>query len=78
MIRFDHELLRDIRKRNGLKQADVAEKLHCSGATISRFELGDTKITAEDLASLLSIYHEDSADQFFVRTIEGNNIGGTQ
>lgn len=70
MIVFDANRLRELRKKNHLKQGDVANILGCAPSMISRFELGETSITVDKLARLIEIYHDDNVADFFVRTFD--------
>lgn len=68
LLEFDYGVLRAYRKRHRLKQSDVAKLMNCTGATISRWELGIVPITAEDLCRLAEIYNIENMSTFFVRT----------
>ena len=65
MVRFDAGKLKLWRKKHGLTQAEVAEKLYCTPATISRWELGLSHITAEEFARLASLYGEKIEGAFY-------------
>ncbi len=66
MIFFDYGLLRKYRKAHGWRQADLAKRLHCSAATVSRWELGNTPITAEELARIIELCQVKDVGDFFV------------
>lgn len=48
--------LRAWRKYRGLSQEHVANILHKSHTTIGRWELGDMRLTTEDLEALATLY----------------------
>ncbi len=66
MIFLDYGVLKSYRKKMKWKQSDVAKKMNCTAATISRWELGITPITAEDLARMADIYEIKDMREFFV------------
>lgn len=69
MYRFDFGRLRQLRKKKKMYQRDVAKKIGCTASSISKAELGETAITAEDLARLASIYEDDRISDFFVQEV---------
>ena len=73
MVIFDANRLRELRKKNRLKQEDVARMLGCSTSMISRWELGSTPITADKLARLIEIYHDENIADFFIQTHKGED-----
>ena len=74
MIVFDANRLRELRKKNRLKQEDVARMLGCAPSMISRWELGSTPITADKLARLIAIYHDENVADFFIQTLKGEEL----
>ena len=58
---------RDLREDNELKQRDVAELLHISQATYSRYETGDLDIPHSAL-QMLADYYKTSVDYLLGRT----------
>ena len=69
MYRFNFGRLRQLRKKKKMYQRDVATKMGCTASSISKVELGETAITAEDLARLASIYEDDRMSDFFVQEV---------
>lgn len=65
---FDPGMLRQCRKRNGLKQAEVAMALSKSPSSVSTQENGDSLVAAEDLAAYADLYGV-SVDRFFKETL---------
>lgn len=59
--------IRDLREDNELKQRDVAELLHISQATYSRYETGDLDIPYSAL-QMLADYYKTSVDYLLGRT----------
>jgi transcriptional regulator with XRE-family HTH domain len=53
------ELVRDVRKRRGLTQEQLAARASTSQAAISRIERGLVSPTVETLARLLDLMHEE-------------------
>lgn len=49
--------LAHLRKREGLSQAEVSEKLDVSRQAVSRWESGDAKPSTENLQVLCKLYH---------------------
>ena len=49
--------LAHLRKREGLSQAEVSEKLDVSRQAVSRWESGDAKPSTENLQALCKLYH---------------------
>ncbi len=70
MIFFDYGLLRKYRKAHGWRQADLAKRLHCAAATVSRWELGSTPITAEELAHIIDLCQVEDPGDFFVKRVQ--------
>lgn len=68
MILFDFGRLREMRKRNLMSQQEAAERMHCTASCISRWELGKTPITADDLAALIEVYNDENWQDYFVTT----------
>ena len=66
---FNFGRLRTLRKQNHMTQAQVGTLLGCSGATVSNWELGLTRISVNDLLKLSDIYHDDNFSEFFVESI---------
>lgn len=56
--------IRKIRKENGMKQIDLAEKMYLSAESISRLENGKVVCMPEHIANLCKIF-EVSADYFY-------------
>ena len=50
------EKIRDLRKRDGLSQEEVAEKLNVSRQMISKYELGETLPDLEKLEELTKLF----------------------
>lgn len=48
--------LKELRKENGLSQEALAEALHCSQRTVSRYELEQLDLSTEALISLCHIF----------------------
>ena len=65
MLKFDFGKLREWRKDKGYSQAQVAEKIDRSAATISKWELGTTSIPTEDFVKLVSLYDANIDDAFY-------------
>ena len=59
--------LRDLREDMDLYQKDIAEYLHCSQVTYSRYELGTREIPLESLNALADFYGV-SVDNLIGRT----------
>ncbi len=55
------ELVREVRKRHGLTQEQLAARASTSQAAISRIERGLVSPTVETLARLLDLMHEELA-----------------
>lgn len=55
-MEFDFTVLRAGRRAKKLKQADVANILGCTSATVANMENGTTKVSAERVAQLADIY----------------------
>lgn len=53
---LDKKLAR-LRKKEGLSQAEVSEKLDVSRQAVSRWESGEAKPSTENLQSLCKLYH---------------------
>lgn len=56
------EKIRDLRKRDGLSQEEVAEKLNVSRQMISKYELGETLPDLEKLEELTKLFDVSYAD----------------
>lgn len=56
--------IRKIRKENGMKQIDLAEKMYLSAESISRLENGKVVCMPEHIVNLCKIF-EVSADYFY-------------
>lgn len=54
-------LLKEWRWKKMLEQTDVAEKLQCSQAAISRIENGDLKPTIQFRRTFIAVYGEEEA-----------------
>lgn len=63
--------LRDLREDRDLKQQDLAQLLHISQATYSRYESGTLDIPSAALIALADFYHV-SVDYLLGRTDEKN------
>lgn len=74
MKAFDFGKLRWLRRKQHLKQADVAKMMHCTSASISKAELGITRVDANDLARLADIYGVRDMNTFFVERIKREEI----
>lgn len=61
--------LRDLREDADLYQKDIADYLHCSQVTYSRYELGTREIPLESLNALADFYGV-SVDYLMGRTDE--------
>ena len=72
MMKFDYGHLKRIRKQHSLRQEDVGKMMCCSGTAVSRAELGQSEMTASDLARFADIFGIKDMNQFFVKTIGGN------
>lgn len=68
MVKFDYGKLKDMRREKGLTIAEVAERMGCAPATISRWELGLSAISAESFAKLASLYG-GKVDEAFYRSL---------
>lgn len=62
-----------LRKRNNLKQSDVAQKLGYSDKTISKWELGEVTPSVESLVALCKLYNV-SLDQITHSTIDVEGV----
>lgn len=62
-----------LRKRNNLKQSDVAQKLGYSDKTISKWELGEVTPSVESLVALCKLYNV-SLDQITHSTIDVEEV----
>lgn len=51
-----HERLYEVRKRSGMTQADLAEKLDVSRQAVSRWELGTAKPDFENLIAISDLF----------------------
>ena len=56
---FWGDILRDLRKKNHLRQGDIAEMLHISRQAYSNIECGRAHPTPETLALLSDLYNID-------------------
>lgn len=65
--------LRDLREDMDLYQKDIADYLHCSQVTYSRYELGTREIPLESLNALADFYGV-SIDYLMGRTDEKSLI----
>lgn len=61
--------LRNLREDADLRQKDIADYLHCSQVTYSRYELGTREIPLETLGTLADFYGV-SVDYLMGRTDE--------
>ena len=68
LLKFNTGCLRNWRKNNRLSQAQVAEKIGRSAATISKWELGTTSIPMQDFVRVLSLF-EANIDEAFCRPL---------
>lgn len=68
-IMFLLQRLRDLREDMDLYQKDIADYLHCSQVTYSRYELGTREIPLESLNALADFYGV-SIDYLMGRTDE--------
>lgn len=66
---FDFDRLRQLRKQKKMHQKDVGAQLGCTASSISKIELGETAVTAEDLARLANIYDDKNLADFFVQKV---------
>lgn len=73
MLEFDFGSLRQLRKRKHMKQAEVGRYMHCTGASISKIELGLCRLSVDDLARLANLYEIDDLNVFFVKRLERSN-----
>lgn len=51
------EKLRDVRMRLGYSQEYVSKSLNLGRSAVSQIELGNRKVTAEELTGFCSLYH---------------------
>ena len=75
-----HERLYEVRKRSGMTQSDLAEKLDVSRQAVSRWELGTAKPDFENLVAISDLFgvpidyllkgNEASADPPFGANVE--------
>lgn len=54
-----------LRKKEGMSQADVSEKLNVSRQAVSRWEAGDSRPSIENLQALCKLYTPASASMDF-------------
>jgi transcriptional regulator with XRE-family HTH domain len=54
--------LREARRKSGLKQAEVAEKLGAYANFISKVESGERRVDVVELAALCKVYRVDLVD----------------
>ena len=66
---FDFDRLRQLRKQRKMHQKDGGAQLGCTASSISKIELGETAVTAEDLARLANIYGDKNLADFFVQKV---------
>lgn len=59
MLEFDFGYLKKLRKRKHMKQAEVGRYMHCTGASVSKIELGLCRLSVDDLARLANLYEID-------------------
>lgn len=71
------ERLCQFRKKNHMKQADLAKQLNVSQQVISNIECGRTSPSIEQLKKLGDIYHV-SIDQLVGRDFSGKDENGTE
>ncbi len=64
VIVFDPGMLRQCRRRLGMKQADVAREVCKSSGCVSRQENGEMRVSADDLAAYANLYGVN-VDEFF-------------
>lgn len=74
MLKFDFGKLREWRKDKGYSQAQVAEKINRSAASISKWELGTTSIPTEDFVKLISLYDANIGDAFYRPLVDDDEI----
>lgn len=72
-MEFDFGKIRTLRRKNHLKQAELGERLCCSGPCVSKAELGMSAVTADNLARMADIFGIHDMNVFFV-----NRIGGKE
>ena len=70
------EKIRDLRKRDGLSQEEVAEKLNVSRQMISKYELGETLPDLEKLEELTKLF-EFSYDDLLEYKKEHSDVKST-
>jgi transcriptional regulator with XRE-family HTH domain len=63
------DLLRQVRTEAGLKQADLAKKLHQPQSFVSKYESGERRLDLLELQQLCSALHLSLTE--FVRRFEG-------
>ena len=56
-----------------MKQAEVGRYMHCTGASVSKIELGLCRLSVDDLARLANLYEIDDLNVFFVKRLERRN-----
>lgn len=66
---MQYERIRNLREDSDLYQRDLAEYLHCTQVTYSRYELGMRDIPTEVLIALAEFYNT-SVDYLLVLTDE--------
>lgn len=60
-----------LRKKEGMSQADVSEKLNVSRQAVSRWEAGDSRPSIENLQALCKLYNVKLDDLLDESTLSG-------
>ena len=52
-----NELIKDLRRKNGMTQKDIAKKLYCKRQKIADWERGKSTPSADDIVALAEIFN---------------------
>lgn len=69
MIRFNYGYLKEMRRKRRWTQKELARRIGVASSCISRWETGETPISAEMLAMIIWVLKESNIENFFVKEI---------
>jgi len=80
-MKINGEIIRELRKENGLRLSDVAARLHVTEATISRYESGDIQRASPSIINAYSKlfrvpinYICENMDSDWVEVLQGASL----
>ncbi|MEG0380434.1 MAG: helix-turn-helix transcriptional regulator [Kurthia sp.] len=74
LLKFVGNKIKEIRKRNNLKQSDLAKKINVSNTSISEYERGNVNIDADTLFQIAAALNVKVDDFFPARNTESSPI----